>query len=787
MEFWDALEDSQYLDAVASIRDGPKPIVRWEVPTTDQLQEWEGRVRTRKTLTCQPQSSEEDSGKDDLASVEPLTLDWYASCPIGFYFFSSYVKDQHAYATKNSTANNNSKNSSDQEQQQSSNTEAESSGIPVTPARMTSTKADELAYIRMNFLEDMLRFQRVAKTARPPSDGNRPKQVQLYVELLLDYIHPPKKNSGEEDGPVLPKMTHIREPDLHMPRCSATRRMGFETQAELEAALTINHDDNYQTNLVGLKGPLLKEFKGALVEWLEQVNNNLTSMHKAESEPLRTSNNNNTNNSDENAAPVQDLVADAAKALDVGASASSSSIPRAVLKRGKTDDTEATPTNKTSSGSKQTKSNGNLIAGLLPVMHKVEVLIYESLKRDYDALFQANSQPYMRMRNFLWYQDRRVIHDDFYVMRVLGRGGFGLVSACQKGTTGKLYAMKVMSKKRIKMKKSVQFVMNERKALAAVSESPFIINLKYSLHSDDEVYLVIDLMAGGDLGFHLHQRRRFSQNQCLYYAARIMLGLQALHDKHYVYRDLKPENCLLAEDGRVKLTDLGLATRTTPHLPSGVVGTRGYWAPEMHKRDGSGKRVPYNHVVDWFSFGCCLAEFISGKNPFRSEAAYKYGVERGEKDKHKAIDIAIREWEPELNPEVFPPDAADLCRRLFDKDPTARLGAHGGSTEIMAHPWFKSVDWEMVKTDRKKPPFIPPKDVNAASQHEIGNFQDDNSKTSKDVAFDESDERVYRDWDWINPKAYAIEVIEFLVHERDLGRPLLPESLSPDLCCCNIL
>ena len=175
--------------------------------------------------------------------------------------------------------------------------------------------------------------------------------------------------------------------------------------------------------------------------------------------------------------------------------------------------------------------------------------------------------------------------------------------------------------------------MNERKALAAVAESPFIINLKYSLHSADEVYLILDLMSGGDLGFHLHQRRKFGPNQCLYYAARIMLGLQALHDKGYVYRDLKPENCLLSEDGRVKLTDLGLATRTSPTLPSGVVGTRGYWAPEMHKRDESGKRIPYNHVVDWFSFGCCLAEFISGKNPFRSQAAFRFGVERGEKAK----------------------------------------------------------------------------------------------------------------------------------------------------------
>jgi len=143
--------------------------------------------------------------------------------------------------------------------------------------------------------------------------------------------------------------------------------------------------------------------------------------------------------------------------------------------------------------------------------------------------------------------------------------------------------------------------------------------------------------------------------------------------------------------------------------------------------------------------------------------------------------------EPEFDPEIFAPDAADLCRRLMDKDPKLRLGAHGGSTEIMAHPWFESVDWEGIIKDSKKPPFLPPKDVNAASQHEIGNFADDNSKSLKDIAFDDADERAYESWDWVNPKAYYTEVLEFLIFERELGRPLLPETMSDDLCCCSIL
>ena len=151
--------------------------------------------------------------------------------------------------------------------------------------------------------------------------------------------------------------------------------------------------------------------------------------------------------------------------------------------------------------------------------------------------------------------------------------------------------------------------------------------LAYSFHSKDDVFLILDLMTGGDLSFHLMLKGLFSKKECQYYGARIMLGLQALHDKGYVYRDLKPENCLMSEDGRVKLTDLGLAVKISPNL-HGAAGTRGYWAPEMLRRDKNGKRMSYNQMVDWFSFGCMLAEFISGINPFRSERALNFGLEK---------------------------------------------------------------------------------------------------------------------------------------------------------------
>lgn len=424
----------------------------------------------------------------------------------------------------------------------------------------------------------------------------------------------------------------------------------------------------------------------------------------------------------------------------------------------------------------------SLVSNKLPenLFDEAEAIVAENLREAHWEGFRGSAR-HVKLLNFLWYQDRTVVEDDFFVMRVLGRGGFGLVTACKKGTSGKLYAMKVMNKKRIKIKKAEQLTLNEQKCLADVN-SPFVVNLKYSFQSQTDVFLILDLMTGGDLSFHLSQKGLFPKNECVYYGARIMLGLQALHDRGYVYRDLKPENCLLGEDGRVKLTDLGLATKVTPKL-HGAAGTRGYWAPEMLRRDEHGKRNNYGHMVDWFSFGCCLAEFISGTNPFRSEVALNFGLEKGKKSKEKAIDCATLEMQPEFDRDKYSEEAGDICRRLLDKNESTRLGV-GGCKEIMKHPWFGGTNWDEIISDRMRPPFIPRKDVNAASQSEIGTFAED--KTFHDTVLNDKDDAVYDSWNFTNPKAFAAEVIEFLIYERETGQPLLP--IQPNgSCCCTII
>eukprot|EP00339_Tiarina_fusa_P022130 CAMPEP_0117009122 /NCGR_PEP_ID=MMETSP0472-20121206/8377_1 /TAXON_ID=693140 ORGANISM="Tiarina fusus, Strain LIS" /NCGR_SAMPLE_ID=MMETSP0472 /ASSEMBLY_ACC=CAM_ASM_000603 /LENGTH=640 /DNA_ID=CAMNT_0004711325 /DNA_START=330 /DNA_END=2249 /DNA_ORIENTATION=+ len=638
-ELQDAIEDAQYVNAIATQEEGPRPVLAWEIP-------------------------DEDSDEPECLSIH-----WCLQSAIGFFLFSSYLKEQ----------------------------------------------CDD--YLRINFAEEVVRWKKLR-------GKHRVERAKKIMEVYLKEL-PTDEVTGEQ---VYPEKTQIDEFDL-------TRefpKLGMSKE-EFEKFCSLHIDPAKARNCLGVCGPSLDEIF-LTIKGVDKA----VAVQRRSTPSIRN--------------PMEDVPQESGNAED------SSTFH---LRQQK----EKFSSLKQLTQSWKEKKDSHLPDALFD---KVEAVVIESLRREFwDGFVQ--SENHKKMKNFLWFQDRDVVPDDFFTMRVLGRGGFGLVIACKKGTSGKLYAMKVMNKKRIKLKKSETLAVNERKALAAV-ESPFVVNLKYSFHSKDDVFLILDLMTGGDLGYHLHQKGKFPKRECQYYAARIMLGLQAMHDSGYVYRDLKPENCLLAEDGRVKITDLGLATKITPTL-HGAAGTRGYWAPEMLRRDKKGKRMNYGHTVDWFSFGCCLAEFISGANPFRSEAALNFGLAAGKETKERAIDHSTLEMQPEFPESLFEDDAADLCRRLLNKNEKSRLGTQG-CEEIMAHPWFKNVNWESIISDKKRPPYVPPKDVNAASQSEIGTFAED--KKHQECVIDEKDEKVYVGWDWTNPRAYAAEVIEFLIYERETGEPLLP-------------
>lgn len=118
--------------------------------------------------------------------------------------------------------------------------------------------------------------------------------------------------------------------------------------------------------------------------------------------------------------------------------------------------------------------------------------------------------------------------------------------------------MKEMSKARVVSKKSVHSVMNERKLLANLRH-PFLVNMHFAFQNNQNLYLIMDLMSGGDLRFHLGVQKVFTEEQTRFFVACIIIGLEYLHHNSIIHRDIKPENLVLDINGYLHITDLGIA------------------------------------------------------------------------------------------------------------------------------------------------------------------------------------------------------------------------------------
>lgn len=142
------------------------------------------------------------------------------------------------------------------------------------------------------------------------------------------------------------------------------------------------------------------------------------------------------------------------------------------------------------------------------------------------------------------------------------------VCAVQAKNTGKMYACKKLDKKRLKKKGGEKMALLEKEILEKVS-SPFIVSLAYAFESKTHLCLVMSLMNGGDLKFHIYNvgTRGLDMSRVIFYSAQIACGMLHLHELGIVYRDMKPENVLLDDLGNCRLSDLGLAVQMKGDKP----------------------------------------------------------------------------------------------------------------------------------------------------------------------------------------------------------------------------
>nr|AML78399.1 putative LOV domain-containing protein [Trianthema portulacastrum] len=302
----------------------------------------------------------------------------------------------------------------------------------------------------------------------------------------------------------------------------------------------------------------------------------------------------------------------------------------------------------------------------------------------------------------------------FKPVRPLGAGDTGSVHLVELCGTGEFFAMKAMDKNAMLNRNKVHRACAEREILDKL-DHPFLPALYASFQTKTHICLITDYYPGGEL-FLLLDRQRFKvlkEDAARFYAAEVIVALEYLHCQGIIYRDLKPENILLQSNGHISLTDFDLSCLTScrPQLlvpeirekkkqqkgqqtpiflaepmraSNSFVGTEEYIAPEIVT--GSG----HTSAVDWWALGILLFEMLYGYTPFRGKTRQKTFTNILRKDvkfpASKQVSLNVKQ----------------LIYQLLQKDPKTRLGACEGANEIKRHPYFRGINWALIRC--MKPP-----------------------------------------------------------------------------------
>ena len=253
-----------------------------------------------------------------------------------------------------------------------------------------------------------------------------------------------------------------------------------------------------------------------------------------------------------------------------------------------------------------------------------------------------------------------------------------------------------MSKLKIVDKKSEKSINSEREFLSKLRH-PFIVNMHYAFQDNDNLYLVMDMLSGGDLRYHITKNRRFSEEQTRFFIGCIIIALEYIHNNNVIHRDIKPENLVLDDKGYVRVTDFGIAKENCEDNSSETSGTPGYMSPEV--------MVGKNHSfpVDFFAIGVIGFEFMNGVRPYVGRNKHEIKEQMFSKQVMIKTDDIRQGWSLE---------SADFINLLLKRKPSHRLGFQNGAKELMDHPWLKYYPWKELKEKTLPSPFIPDKKDN---------------------------------------------------------------------------
>ena len=289
----------------------------------------------------------------------------------------------------------------------------------------------------------------------------------------------------------------------------------------------------------------------------------------------------------------------------------------------------------------------------------------------------------------------QITRNSFEFICLIGHGGFSKVWKVKWKKTQAIFALKEMSKTRIMDKKCENTILLERDLLSKMNH-PFIVNMHFSFQDINSLYLVMDLITGKDLRYHLSKQKKFTAEQSRFFLACTILGLEYIHYNNILHRDIKPDNLVLDKNGYVKITDFGISRKMDQLIAGESSGTPGYMAPEVM----CGK--VHSIDSDYYCLGIMAYEFMKGVRPYlcRSNAELKKQM------MEKQIFINKLEL-----PDGWGIESADFINRLIKRKQNERLG-HGGDSEVKNHLWFKGFSWDKLYRRELQSPYIPEEETN---------------------------------------------------------------------------
>ncbi len=228
----------------------------------------------------------------------------------------------------------------------------------------------------------------------------------------------------------------------------------------------------------------------------------------------------------------------------------------------------------------------------------------------------------------------------------------------------------------------------------------------------DNLYLIMDLLLGGDLRYHINKSKLFNEKELKFILACTILGLDYLHQNSILHKDIKPENLVFDSKGYLHITDLGISKIYHEDNAKENSGTLGYMAPEVLFNKN------HEFSVDFYALGVIGYELIMGKRPY---------IGKDKKELRKDIISRQAKIKESNIPQGWSQNAIDFINGLIQRKPEYRLGKKG-IMELKENHWFDDLIWDDLLNQKIEAPFRPP--VEGNYYHNLG---EENDKIGEDT------------------------------------------------------